>query len=427
MVLTLPTAPGDGPVAIAFSGGLDSTVLLHLAAQDAALRARGLRALHVDHGLHGDSAQWAQACADFCAARQVEFKSHRVAVSPRGEGLEAAARDARHAALLGSQYDGELIALAHHRDDQAETLLLRLLRGSGDGLGAMRPLRPFGRGALWRPLLTVSRGQIHAYALEHGLRWLEDPSNASERHDRNFLRQRVMPVLAQRWPQAAAGFARSASLLAMQEDLLAMEDASRLAQVSCADTACLSVTALRAQPQAWQARLLRRWVANRGLPMLSHQAVQTIGAELLPARPDARAKFAWSGAVIHRWRDGLYAGWALKPLPLDWSVAWDGAQPLQLPSGDQLQLTPACLFDAPLRVRARQGGERLVLPGRRHSSQLKQVLQDRGIPPWQRAQLPLLFGADGELLAAGESVISARLSDWLAAQGATLVLSAAGN
>lgn len=420
MSLTLPAASGNGPVAVAFSGGLDSTVLLHLAAADPALRARGLRALHVDHGLHPDSAHWAQSCSDACAALGIGFECVRVLVRDQGEGLEAAARAARHAAFLANQRDDELIALAHHRDDQAETLLLRLLRGSGDGLGAMRALRPFGRGQLWRPLLAVPRARLQAFALENGLRWVEDPSNASDRHDRNFLRHQVLPVLQQRWPGADAAFARSAGLLAIQEDLLSAEDATHLAQVQGLDPASLSVPALVAQPPGWRDRVLRRWVAELGLPMLSAQALHTIGTELLPARADSRAQFAWSGAVIHRWRDLLHAGRPQPPLPADFHAEWDGTRPLDLPGGGSLQLSPARTFEAPLQVRARAGGERLVLPGRTHSSELKHVLQDLGLPPWQRARLPLLFAADGELLAAGDVAVSGRLRDWLGAHGVRL-------
>jgi tRNA(Ile)-lysidine synthase len=350
----------------------------------------------------------------------VAFESRRVALCDHGDGLEAAARAARHGAFRDSQREGELIALAHHRDDQAETLLLRLLRGSGDGLGAMRALRPFGRGWLWRPLLALPRALIQAHALEHGLRWIEDPSNASEHHDRNFLRHRMMPVLAQRWPQADACFARSAGLLAAQEDLLAAEDAKRLAQVQGFDAATLSLPALMALPEEWRHRVLRRWVTDLGLPMLSFQALETISGDLLPARPDARAEFAWSGAVIRRWRDLLHAGRPLPPLPEDFSAAWDGTGPLALPGGDRLQLSPAQAFEAPLIVRARTGGERLVLPGRAHSSELKHVLQDLGVPPWQRARLPLLFAPDGELLAAGDVALSGRLRDWLVARGVRL-------
>ncbi len=200
---TLPPAPFDGPLAIAFSGGLDSTVLLHLAAAEPALRARGLRALHVDHGLHPDSARWAEACGETCAALGVAFELRRVAVHDHGDGLEAAARAARHGAFLDSQREGELIALAHHRDDQAETFLLRASAWFRAGwLGCDAAVARLRTGRHWRPLLDIPRSALLAYARQHGLEWLEDPSNADIHHDRNFLRARIMPLLRERWPHA---------------------------------------------------------------------------------------------------------------------------------------------------------------------------------------------------------------------------------
>jgi tRNA(Ile)-lysidine synthase len=403
----------EGPVAVALSGGLDSTVLLHLLADRDDVRARGLRALHVDHALHADSATWTASCRSACAALGVAFESRRVDVRPAGDGLEAAARDARHAAFLDWQRPGETLALAHHRDDQAETVLLRLLRGSGDGLAAMRPRRPFGQGSLWRPLLAWPRTALHDFARARGLRWLDDPSNASERHDRNFLRHRVLPLIGERWPQAPAALARSAALLATQADLLADEDARRLAMLQGLDPTRLDLPGLVAQPAAWRDRLLRAWVRVLDLPPLPADAPATIGTELLAERGESRGEFRWAGAVIRRWRDGLHAGRVHAPLPPDWKVRWDGLAPLALPGGGTLAIEPASGFEQPVRVRARTGGERLVLPGRDHSSELKQVLQDLGLPPWQRERLPLLFADDGELLAAGDLVISARLSAWL--------------
>ncbi|MDY0021490.1 tRNA lysidine(34) synthetase TilS [Arenimonas caeni] len=416
----VPAAPGTGPVAIACSGGLDSTVLLHWLAAGPALRTRGLRVIHVDHGLHPQSAEWAEACRSNCEALGLEMMLRRVVVRDAGEGLEAAARDARYAAFAELQRPGEVLALAHHRDDQAETVLLRLLRGAGDGLAAMRPIRPFGSGWLWRPLLEQPRAWIESYARRHALHWVEDPSNASDRHDRNFLRHHVLPRLQERWPQAGAALARSAALLATQADLLAGEDARRLAQVQGLDPATLSVPALLAEPPAWRARLLRAWLAGLGLPPLPTDATATIGAELLPARPDASARFAWSGAVIHRWRDLLHAAPERPALPADWSAQWSGESPLALPTGDTLSLEPPARFDRPLRVHARQGGERLVLPGRQHHSELKHALQDLGVPPWERARLPLLSADDGTLLAAGDLIISALLADWLATRAVRL-------
>lgn len=416
-----PQSPGC-PVRVAFSGGMDSTVLLHWLASSPALRAAGLRAMHVDHGLQPDSAAWAARCAEACAGLGIDFESRRVAVRDAGDGLEAAARVARYDALAEGLRPGERVALAHHRDDQAETVLLRLLRGSGDGLAAMRPLRRFGAGWLWRPLLDQPREALARYAREHGLAWIEDPSNATDHADRNFLRRQVMPMLAGRWPGAAAGLARSASLQAAQADLLAGEDARRLAQVQGIDPSTLSVPALQVLAPDWRDRVLRRWVRDLGLPPLPPAGLRAIADELLPAREDGEPAFAWSGAVVRRWRDLLYAGPSLAPLPADYSQAWDGRSPLALPTGDVLALAPAMAFDAPLRVHARQGGERLVLPGRAHSSELKHVLQDLGLPPWLRARLPLLSGPGGELLAAGDVAIAAPLHAWLAARGACLRL-----
>lgn len=423
MELTLPTAPGDAPIAVGFSGGRDSTVLLHLLAGDAGVRTRGLRALHVDHGLHPRSAEWAMRCHEACAALAVPFVSRRVQVVAAGEGPEAAARTARLAAFAEWQTPGETIALAHHRDDQAETVLLRLLRGAGgDGLAAMRARRPFGSGWLWRPLLAVPAADIVAWAQARGLHWIEDPSNDDTRLDRNFIRAQVLPLLRERWPQAPAALARSAGLLASQSALMADEDRRRLAQLTGADEATLHLPALLAQPPDWRDRLLRAWTAGLGLPPLPGDALATIHREVICAHDDAEPVFAWHGAQLRRWRDMLWAGWPLPPLPTGWCAEWDGRAPRELPTGERLALEPPTAFDAPLRLQARAGGERLRLPGRDHHSELKHVLQDLGIPPWLRARLPLLLAADGELLAAGDVVVSARLRNWLQARGSRLRL-----
>ncbi len=420
MDLTLPAIPHEGPVLVAFSGGMDSSTLLHLAARDPRIRARGLRAVHVDHGLHPQSGAWAQACAQTCGQLGIALEVRRVAVVSQGEGLEAAARAARHAAFAEVLAPGELLATAHHRDDQAETVLLRLLRGAGDGLAAMRPLRPFAGGWLWRPLLDLPREALLAYAREHALHWLEDPSNQSDRHDRNFLRHHVLPRLCGRWPQAGQSLARSARLLADQADLLAGEDQRRLARVQGLDPATLSLPALLEETPPWRARLLRAWTAGLGLPPLPGDAPASIETGLLASRTDAEARFAWAGAVMHRWRDLLHAAPETAPLPGDFDVTWPGHEPLALPTGDVLRMEPARDFDTPLRVFARQGGERLRLPGRDHHTTLKHALQDLGVPPWERARLPLLGHPDGRLLAAGDLLVAAELDDWLAAHGTRL-------
>jgi tRNA(Ile)-lysidine synthase len=437
--IALPPPPSQAgacvPVRIGFSGGLDSTVLLHLLAATPAIRARGLGAVHVHHGLHPAADGWTGHCADICRRLGVPLDVIRVQVDlEAGSGREAAARAARHAAFAAALPAGGILALAHHRRDQAETFLLRGLRGSGvEGLAAIRPWRRFAGGWLWRPLLDQPRERLLEHARHHGLQWIEDPANEDESLDRNFLRQRVLPLLRERWPQADAALARSAALCAESHALLAGED-QRALDEAIGDGNTLSLPALRSLPPARRARVLRRWIGTLGLPPLPAQGVARIEADLLQSRPDAGAAFAWSGAVVRAWRERLHAEQPRPPLPPGWQTGWDGRQPLRLPDGSTLVLADADVtgepdpvqaaapgFESTLSVHARRGGERIRLPGRSHSHALKHVLQEAGIPPWERVRLPLLSSADGDVQAAGDRIVSAGFARWLHARGLRLV------
>jgi tRNA(Ile)-lysidine synthase len=416
----------ETPVLLGFSGGLDSTVLLHLLAADAAVRTRGLRAVHVDHGLQPTSADWAGHCAAVCAGLGIPFEQRHARIDrDAGLGPEAAARQARRAVFAELLQPGECLALAQHRDDQAETFLLRALRASGpDGLAAMRPWRAFGPGWLWRPLLQTPRAALRDYALAHGLRWVEDPSNADTALDRNFLRHRVLPLLRERWPQADAAFARAAALAAEAGDLLAAEDRVLLLELREETGDGLSIAALRALPAARRSRLLRHWVAARSWPPLPAEGVARIERDLLGTTPDhdRTPAFAWHGVEIRRWRDGLHAVDTHRALPGDWRCEWDGRAPLALPNGDRLELRGADGFPSPLLAHPRRGGERILLPGREHRHSLKHVLQEADIPPWERARMPLLSSSDGaHLLAAGDRILAAGFERWLQAVDARLV------
>lgn len=413
---------GRAPLLVGLSGGLDSTVLVHALSKDPQSRAHGLRAVYVHHGLQSSAEDWANHCVEFCASIDVPLALIKVVVDRNsGEGLEAAARKARYAAFESVLGKGETLVTAHHRDDQAETFLLRALRGSGpDGLAAMRPRRSFAMGLHWRPLLETPREALLAYANQHGLTWLEDPSNEDLRHDRNFLRQRILPLLRQRWPQADAAFTRSAVLSADAAELLQREDALALALARTTDPRALSVPALLELPATRRARALRRWIEELGLPPLPGEGVAQIETDLLPARADARARFEWRDAVIERWRDLLHAQWRREPLPAEWSTEWNGREPLPLPGGDLLRLEGAESFPSPLRVCARQGGERIALPGRAHSHTLKNLLQELGVPPWEREALPLLSNEAGELVAIADLAYSAGFDAWLREAGGRL-------
>lgn len=416
----LPETAAPAPVLVGLSGGLDSTVLLHLLAHTPRQREAGLRAVHVHHGLQAAADDWAAHCQHACEQWQVPLHIVRVRVDDNtGLGPEAAARHARHAAFAELLRPGEWLALAHHRDDQAETFLLRALRGSGvDGLAAMRERRAFAAGQLWRPLLHAPRAALEAHARLHRLRWIEDPSNGSNAFDRNFLRNTVMPLLAERWPEAAAMFARSATLAGEASALLHTHDAQALHACRTGEGA-LSVAGLQALPPPAMARVLRLWVQEHGLPALPGNGVACIRHDLLGAAHDQQAEFRWQHARIVHWRGHLHALGELPRWPAGWHMHWDGHAPLPLPDGGRLELHGHPGFDAPLQVRQRQGGERIRLPGRRHTHLLKHCLQEAALPPWLRPQLPLLFG-EGQLLAAGDRILSATLQSWLQARGACL-------
>ena len=404
-------------VLVGYSGGLDSTALLHALAQAHPGR---VRAIHIHHGLHADAGDWAAHCQQTCDALGVPLLIEKVDVVDVDAGPEAAARAARHQTFEAHLQTGEWLALAHHRDDQAETFLLRALRGSGpDGLAAMRPWRRFGEGWLWRPLLGLPRTLLLAYAEANALDWIEDPSNASSLFDRNFLRHEVMPRLRQRWPQADASFARAAqwqqqatSALQAADDVDNFDDAS----------SSLPLARLRALSPLQRARSFRAWASTHGLPAVPARAANWLEDELAKPPGDGASECRWDGALLRRWRDALYPDDDVSPLPDDLDIRWDGRDELILPNGLRWSLDGTSNFDCPLHVRPRLGGERIQLPGRQHRHLLKHVLQERDLPPWRRAATPLLFDAAGELLAAGD-IHSACLAAWLKVRGACLRLS----
>lgn len=416
--------PPAAPLAVALSGGLDSCVLLRLLAESEWARARGLRVLHVDHALHAASADWAAHCARVSASLQLDFRLLRVELPNGPGGLEERARCARHAALEAALHPGEVLAMAHHQDDQAETFLLRALRGAGErGLGGMRTLRRFGQGWLWRPLLTTPRSALQAFADARGLAWVDDPSNADCRHDRNFLRHRVLPLLQQRWPQAARTLALSAHLNAEADARLQTLDAIDLARVQLLEPQALDLDVLRGWDDARRTRVLRAWLQTMGCAPPSSTVLRQIESELLYARSDSDAEVRWRGHRLRAWREGLYLLPSLPALPHGFAVPWSGASPLALPDGHALALCNGlgdvqsqARLPIAVQVKARIGGERLRVSRHRPRQCVKQLLQDLGVPPWQRPHLPLLWSPQGELLAVADLALSEAFKTELLAQ-----------
>lgn len=387
---------------VAFSGGLDSTVLLHLLVD---LRQRqslpALHAIHVHHGLQAAADAWPQHCREVCAALDVPLSVRHVQV-PAGASLEQAARQARYAAFTDVLGAGAWLLSAQHRDDQAETLLLRLLRGAGvRGLAAMASRRRLGQGYLLRPLLDVPRAALEAYARRHGLRWIEDPSNEDIQFARNFLRAQVLPLLRSRWPQAATSLARSAAHLSEAQQLLDelavqdLQNARLPSEFAWLDLPNLALAPLAGLSAARQRNALRHWLAPVSrLPDTDHWA----GWEALrDAGAAAHPLWRLTDGELHRAAGHLWwlAGdWLRAPAE---AVVWDDPrQSLALPGNGQLRFDGVAPSVA-LQVRYRQGGEVMQLPGRGQRD-LKRLLNECGVPGFVRSRLPLLFKG-GQLLA----------------------------
>ena len=379
---------------LAYSGGLDSTVLLHLAVQ---AQLAGLSAVHIHHGLQAQADDWAAHCQQQCAALGVPLRIERVSVaSKHPQGPEAAARAARYAALRALLPEGARLLTAHHQQDQAETLLLRLLRGTGvEGLAAMQPFSPFGKGQLWRPLLQVPRAVLRAHAEAQGLRWLEDPHNTDPRYTRSWLRREVMPLLQARQPQAAALLARTAALAAEAAEILGEVATADLQGLQRPDNS-LHIPGLLALSPARRHGALREWFSQRQLPLPHAASLALLEQQVLAASPDATPLLAWPGVEVRRYRQQLFASAPLPPLPDGWQAEWTGEQPLDLPMGCG-RLHALAPLPAPVQVRLARGGERIRPAGQAHHRSLKQLAQSAGVPPWVRARLPMVF-AEGQLV-----------------------------
>jgi tRNA(Ile)-lysidine synthase len=350
-------------VAVGLSGGLDSVVLLHVMHGLAPRLGYTLSAIHVNHGLSPNAGDWQKFCKECCRDLDVPLQVFRVSVKRKKQGLEAAAREARRAAFTKAAVDA--IAVAHHLDDQAETVLFNLLRGAGlEGASGMPVQGKLGRKLLLRPLLDVPRRVIRAYAAGQHLAWIEDESNADEALTRNFIRRRVGPLLESKFPRWRESLARAARHFAGAE--------------------------LDAQ------RLLRAYLKERGLRAPSEAKL----VEMLKQFGSAGARIAHDGVVFRLYRKKIFAAKEKAELPAFKPRAWNGERSLALPAlGGELRfrrvrgrgIDRSRLKDKALQVRLRSGGERLQPDARRPSRTLKNLFQEAGVPPWERERLPLLF------------------------------------
>lgn len=374
-------------LAVGLSGGVDSVVLLHLLRELAPRRGMLLSAVHVHHGLSPNADAWARHCRKLCREWGVPLTVRRASVQKKGRGLEAAAREARRAAFAALPADA--IVLAHHLDDQAETVLLNLLRGAGPrGAAAMPAVGRLGDKRLLRPLLQVPRGEILAYARAHHLEWIEDESNRDTRLARNFLRLRVGPLLEERFPRWRESLARAARHFAAAD--------------------------------AGAGRALREFLAARGMRAPSEAKLVEMLKQLTGG--GARTLMRHDGRQLRVYRGKVEVALAGEPAPFA-AMDWQGERRLALPAlGGELRfgrargrgIAAALVEGRKLSVRLRRGGERLRPDPRRPRRSLKNLFQEAGVPPWQRERLPMLFCGSDLVWVPGLGVDAA----WRAGSGA---------
>jgi len=385
---------------VGLSGGVDSVTLLAILADLAGAMRFSLRAVHIHHGISPNASSWAQFCQDLCRSLNVPLRVERVQVDYyHSLGVEGAARRARYEVYAREEAD--FIVLAHHRDDQAETLLLQLLRGAGPlGMAGMPGLRPLegSRARILRPLLGFARTDIEAWARDRGLQWIDDESNDDTARQRNFVRHRVLPLIEERFPAARATVARAAAHLAEAGALLA--ELARLDLAMMDGENDVGVEGLRRLGAMRAKNALRSLLQSRAIPVPTAAQLDELYRQLVDARGDRAVLLVIQGWALRRYRGRICIERVRAPLPANFREVWKGENKLPLlEMGGVLEFKPeegrglsiAQLRRAEVTVRLRDGGERLQLDARRPRRTLKKLLQEKGIPPWQRGRMPMLY------------------------------------
>ena len=405
---TLRGLPAAQRYWVAYSGGLDSSALLHSVAQCRAALSGDLRAVHVNHHIYPQSDDWQSHCRQTCAALNIPLECRDISVSPaKGESLEAEARARRYAVYRELLHKGDLLLLAQHQDDQLETFLLQALRGAGlRGLAGMPRVAACGEGRLARPLLGFSRAALLGWARTQSINWIDDPSNLDTQFGRNYLRHEILPRLKARWPAVAETVSRSARHCAEASELLADQAAEDWRQ--CADAGCrsLSVAGLQELGAPRMKNVVRYWLQRRQLPSPPARKLEQILAEVLAAGADRNPHLAWAGAELRRYRQRLYVTAPLPAIPASELRLRPGMElelgaglgilTLQTAAGEGLR--PAGCPAEGFVIRFRAGGEICRPAGRAHRRPLKKWLQEFGVLPWMRERLPLVY-AGSELAA----------------------------
>lgn len=381
---------------LGYSGGIDSTALLHILVGLRAELGFRLHCLHVNHGLSPHADRWAESCAQFCARLGVPLEQRAVRVVADGLGLEASARVARYEAF--DQVDTDFVVLAHHADDQAETLLLRLVRGAGaQGLSAMARERPLVRASLLRPLLDTSRAELEAYVRRNGLSHVEDESNEDTGLTRNWLRHDILPALETRFPSVGSVLARTADLLSEGAGLL--DELARIDMETVADGSSLNVAELKALSTQRGRNLVRYWLRQETGSVPSAAQLDVLLDQIWEAGRDRQLGWRWAGWIARRHRNRLTL--VVEGAPPGGVLTWRGEAELDLAEHGRLVFSQSVgegllVSEGKVAVAWRTGGEKLKPDCRRPRRTLKNLLREAGLSPDERQRLPLLF-IDGQL------------------------------
>lgn len=400
---------------VAYSGGLDSHVLLHVLATDREqLGDAEMIAVYVNHGLSPNSDHWAEHCKAQCENLDVSFRQYKVDATPEeGESPEAVAREVRYNAFAEFMKTGDCLLTAHHQDDQAETLLIQLLRGAGPrGLAAMPVVAEFVAGWHARPMLGISRSELEEYAKVHGLKWVNDESNFDTGFDRNFLRHEVMPLLKKRFPSAAATLSRTSSLCAEAADLLAESARQDFQRIDIGENR-LSANDLYELGELQARNVLHQWFRDHAIATPTAAQMQRVWEDVICTADESCPLVSWQGVEVRRYRDVVHVTHVTRPHDVNQVLQWNIETPLEIvglgvlsarsqrATEDSVFLSEQELAGRTLEVHFRQGGEEIQPTGRQGHHSLKKLFQEEGIPPWERDRLPLLYLND-ELIAVAD-------------------------
>jgi tRNA(Ile)-lysidine synthase len=403
---------------IGFSGGADSSALLHTMYECRERLPAPMHAIHFHHGLQAGADAWQEHCRTFCAERDIPYLALKLEIDDSGKSsTEEAARNSRYravAAVLGQQ---EMYLTAHHAEDLAETLFLNLLRGSGvEGLAGIPVLRTLERGWVARPLLETHRRELEAFLKKREIRWLTDPSNRDTRHDRNYLRQELFPLLEQRWPGLVRRLSRTARNARITADAMAMFIESQSGDL-IRDRFKMPLHKLLELETEMQTLILRQWLRRHEVPVLPEQRLREFLKQLSEASADSRAEARWDGWMIKHYRSDLWLHRS-KPFTACSKRPWREGMHCELGrESGRLQLHGEPTTIPPgWAVRPRQAGDRIRPRSDGSSQKLKHFFQVAAVPPWLRPGIPVLEW-DGEAVALGDWVLGHRLREWLQENG----------